>query len=195
MIYCFDIDGIICNDTFGDYQNSIPNVDIITKNNQLFDTGNVVKYFTARGSKTGIDWKDFTRAQLSAWGVKYHELIFSKPHAHVYIDDKALNSNVFFNESDSNSDSYRSLLERLNIKVMDLRSGESTKKHYRIYSDERIIVLSGQVTLVTDGTDEVLNRGEERLVRKLSEFHILSNNESQVLLISLKTINEDLFSK
>jgi hypothetical protein len=41
--------------------------------------------------KTGIDWREFTEKQLKSWGVKYHELIFGKPVADVFIDDKAIN--------------------------------------------------------------------------------------------------------
>jgi len=91
MIYAIDIDGVLCNDTLGDYENSIPDKKVIKKVNNLYDTGNTIKIFTARGSGTGIDWKDFTINQLSSWGVKYHELILGKPHMDVLIDDKAIN--------------------------------------------------------------------------------------------------------
>ena len=46
--------------------------------------------FTARGSATGIDWTDVTRRQMQAWGVKHHQLLFGKPAADYYIDDKQL---------------------------------------------------------------------------------------------------------
>ena len=32
--------------------------------------------------------RDLTEKQLEKWGVKYHELLFGKPHADVFIDDK-----------------------------------------------------------------------------------------------------------
>lgn len=95
MIYCFDIDGVLCDDMLGDYENSIPNMDIINKVNKLYDEGHVIKIFTGRGSKTGIDWRKFTEKQLKSWGVKYHELIFGKPVADVFIDDKAVNIKDF----------------------------------------------------------------------------------------------------
>jgi histidinol phosphatase-like enzyme len=91
MIYCFDIDGVLCDDMVGDYEKSKPRKDVIKKVNQLYDAGNIIKMFTGRGSKTGIDWRDFTEKQLKSWGVKYHELIFGKPVADVFIDDKAVN--------------------------------------------------------------------------------------------------------
>lgn len=91
MIYCFDIDGVLCDDMVGNYEKSTPRKDIINKINQLYDEGNTIKMFTGRGSKTGIDWREFTEKQLKSWGVKYHELIFGKPVADVFIDDKAVN--------------------------------------------------------------------------------------------------------
>ena len=45
-------------------------------------------FYTARGSTTGIDWKEQTISQLKSWGVKYHELYLGKPTADVYVDDK-----------------------------------------------------------------------------------------------------------
>ena len=50
--YCIDIDGTIC--TNGDcesckYEGSTPKHERIKKINQLYDEGNIIKYFTARG--------------------------------------------------------------------------------------------------------------------------------------------------
>lgn len=91
MIYAVDIDGVLCNDTLGDYENSIADKRVIDKVNNLYDEGHTIKIFTARGSGTGLDWKEFTIKQLDGWGVKYHELILGKPHMDVLIDDKAIN--------------------------------------------------------------------------------------------------------
>ena len=90
MIYCVDIDGVLCDDMVGDYEKSKPRKDVIEKINHLYDAGNIIKIFTGRGSKTGIDWSEFTEKQLKSWDVKYHELIFGKPVADVFIDDKAI---------------------------------------------------------------------------------------------------------
>jgi hypothetical protein len=38
-----------------------------------------------------------TKMQLGIWGCKYHELVLGKPSADYYIDDKAIESNEFFN--------------------------------------------------------------------------------------------------
>ena len=91
MVYAIDIDGVLCDDMLGDYEKSTPDYKVIWKVNKLYEDGHLIKIFTGRGSATGIDWKEFTIEQLKFWGVKYHELIFGKPVADVFIDDKALN--------------------------------------------------------------------------------------------------------
>lgn len=91
MIYCIDIDGVIAETQETDYEHSKPVYLVINKINSLYEQGHTIKIFTARGSKTGMDWKELTEKQLAEWGVRYHELIFGKPFANVYIDDKALN--------------------------------------------------------------------------------------------------------
>jgi hypothetical protein len=59
----------------------------------LFDNNNTIILFTARGTKTGIDWSEVTTKQLKTWGVKYHELKFGKPAADYYVDDRLINMN------------------------------------------------------------------------------------------------------
>ena len=96
MVYVFDIDGTICTNTYGDYEKAVPYEDMVKKINSLYADGNTIKMMTARGSKTGIDWTDTTKRQLSEWNVKHHELIMNKkPHADVYVDDKAINATTF----------------------------------------------------------------------------------------------------
>ncbi len=93
MIYCFDIDGTICDTSGNDYPSAAPFPDVVSKINSLYDEGHTIKMFTARGSVSGKDWTDFTIAQLSEWGVMYHELIMNKkPHYDILIDDKAISA-------------------------------------------------------------------------------------------------------
>jgi ribonucleotide monophosphatase NagD (HAD superfamily) len=90
MVYCFDIDGTICTNTEGAYERAEPFPAAIAGLNRLHDAGHTIILFTARGSTTGRDWRARTEEQLAAWGVKYHRLLFGKPSADVYIDDKAV---------------------------------------------------------------------------------------------------------
>ena len=96
MIYCFDIDGTICSFTDGAYEAAVPYLDRIKQLNKLFSDGHTIKLFTARGTTTKIDWRDFTVDQLKDWGVNYHELILGKPHADIFIDDKSVHSESWF---------------------------------------------------------------------------------------------------
>ena len=65
--------------------------------NKLYEKGEKIILFTARGAATGIDWKELTKKQLKDWNVKHHELRFGKPHADVFIDDKAQDIFNWFN--------------------------------------------------------------------------------------------------
>ena len=95
-IYVFDIDGTICTNTNGAYEAAEPYDDMINKINDLYASGNTIIMMTARGSLSKIDWTDFTAKQLNEWGVKYHDLIMNnKPHADVFVDDKAINAASF----------------------------------------------------------------------------------------------------
>ncbi len=86
---CFDIDGVIALlSPNNDYNLSKPNIEMIKKVNELYDNGNYIILFTARGSETGIDWYNITKEQLISWGVKFHEFHTGKPNADFYIDDK-----------------------------------------------------------------------------------------------------------
>ena len=94
--YCFDLDETLCSSEDENYALAVPLKNRIDIVNQLFQSGHTVKIFTARGSKTGIDWTGLTENQLSAWKISYHELIFGKPFADYYIDDKGISDKDFF---------------------------------------------------------------------------------------------------
>ena len=104
MIYVFDIDGTICNNTYGKYEDAIPFSDRIKHINKLYESGNKIVYFTARGmgrykgdvKKVYERYFDFTKEQLEKWEAKYHELILGKPSADFYIDDKGIKDEDYF---------------------------------------------------------------------------------------------------
>ena len=97
MVYYFDIDGTICTMSKNlNYEEAQPIKDRIHKVNELYNLGHTIIYWTARGTGTGIDWKEVTEKQFEKWGVKYHELKFGKPIYDLFIDDKNINSERFF---------------------------------------------------------------------------------------------------
>ena len=96
MIYVVDIDGTICDTPYGNYFSAKPIKERIEKLNKLYDEGNEIIYYTARGSKTRVRWQQLTENQLKEWGVKYHKLVMGKPYGDHYIDDHNLLLEDFF---------------------------------------------------------------------------------------------------
>jgi len=93
MVIYVDIDGTICNTPRAvvswDYLNSKPRQNQIDKINKLYDDGNEIVYWTARGSGSGVDWSIHTKKQLDKWGAKYHELSAGeKPYYDLLICDR-----------------------------------------------------------------------------------------------------------
>jgi hypothetical protein len=93
-----DIDDTICKSKSLDYSLATPLQSRIQKINILYDRGHTIVYWTARGTKTGIQWFQTTLAQLQSWGCKFHELRMGKPDFDLFIDDKAMNSESYFND-------------------------------------------------------------------------------------------------
>ena len=106
MIYVFDIDGTICNNTYGDYDNAEPFRERIEKNNRLYEEGHTIIYQTARGmGRTNNNvikayklFYEYTRVQLDEWGIKYHDLFMGKPNADIYVDDKGIKDAKFYTD-------------------------------------------------------------------------------------------------
>ena len=89
-----DIDETICYyEGEREYQYAIGIPENIEKINKLYDEGNTITYWTARGSvhKDRIpEYKDLTLYQLNAWEAKFHYLIVGeKPAYDLIICDKS----------------------------------------------------------------------------------------------------------
>lgn len=112
--FCFDIDGVIFKSQSGtDYTEVEPIQGAIDIINQLKRNGARIILFTARGTKTGIDWKYITSLQLLKYEVKYDELIFGKPYYDYIIDDKMI--------------TVEQLEEMVNGAVNHIRNGEQSR--------------------------------------------------------------------
>ncbi len=96
MLIFVDIDNTICSSNGLDYDSAEPLRDRISKINNLFDEGNTIVYWTARGTMTGKNWYVLTKSQLDLWGAKHHELRMGKPAYDLFIDDKNVSSESFF---------------------------------------------------------------------------------------------------
>ena len=100
---CFDLDGVICSQTDGDYKIAVLNKEAVVLINKLYNEGNKIVIYTSRFMgrnnsdviKTYKEGYEFTKAQLAGWDIKFHELIMGKPRYDVLVDDKA----VFFKKN------------------------------------------------------------------------------------------------
>jgi len=94
----FDLDGCLCQQTEGDYENAQPIAGAIGLVNRLYDGGHEITIHTSRymgrcGSNVArayYEGFEFTQQQLRAWGVRYHLLVMGKPAADLVVDDRAL---------------------------------------------------------------------------------------------------------
>jgi len=102
--YVIDLDHTLCDtkknsDGSWNYLQALPFPERIKKVNQLLEEENYIIIETARGFLTKRNWYVETYNQLISWGLKFHELRTGiKYAADYYIDDKAINSEDFFNE-------------------------------------------------------------------------------------------------
>jgi len=121
-----DIDDTICyyetNKEDKNYNLAIPYKYRIERINKLYNEENNIIYWTARGTATGIDWREVTETQLKEWGCKYHELRMGKPVYDLFIDDKNINSETFFTSN----------YQKIILCIIPARSGSKSLPHKNI---------------------------------------------------------------
>lgn len=103
----FDLDDVICYRPNGyehlgpsKYRYCQPDYDVINIINNLYEEGNKIVIYTARGmsqfkGNVSLVYSELysqTIEQLNGWGLKYDQLVMGKIHYDVLVDDKALNS-------------------------------------------------------------------------------------------------------
>ncbi len=100
--FVIDIDDTISITHNRDFENSTPIQDVIDKINELHRSGYRIILFTARGMKsTGNSelarekYYDVTVRWLHIHNVEYDELLFGKPNADAYVDDKSMSIGDF----------------------------------------------------------------------------------------------------
>jgi len=95
MRYAFDIDNTLVSTKDGDYENSVPIASRISSVNKLYNDNHYIILYTARGSKSGKDYRELTEMQMKSFGVKYHELVMGKVDCDYFVDDKAITLKEF----------------------------------------------------------------------------------------------------
>ena len=97
MRICFDLDNTLCE---GPYESARPLPGVKELLHRLKEEGHTIIIHTARGmnSSNGNIGKVISRLgkltidHLDEWDFPYDELVFGKPAADVYVDDKAINA-------------------------------------------------------------------------------------------------------
>lgn len=98
-----DFDDTLSFTTNRDWENATPNIPLINKLNQLYDSGWNIEIVTARGQiscngnwvKADQKYRKQIEIWLSRHGVKYTELSFQKKLGLYYIDDKGITPEDF----------------------------------------------------------------------------------------------------
>ena len=96
IIFCFDLDNVICATKKIIIILAKPNKKAINLINNLYVKGHYIKIFTARymgrnnenQKKARLQGFNLTSKQLEM-KVSYHELIMGKPSYDIFVDDKA----------------------------------------------------------------------------------------------------------
>ena len=150
-----DIDGTICKNASGrsPYDDCVPIQERIDKVNKLYDEGNTITYWTARGSQSGKNFQDITKKQLQEWGCKYHHLLFGKPFYDLYIDDKSHNVDTYWPlkhegvtrvEKGWGHEIIFANNEKYCGKVLHFKKGARFSMHFHIVKQETWYVSSGK---------------------------------------------------
>jgi len=189
MIYCIDIDDTLSHNIEDDYAHSIPCRQAIDKVNKLYDEGHVIKLFTGRGSFDDTDWRPFLEKQLKQWSVKYHELIMGKPHADIFIDDKAVNTADWLNENtvkevvrDWGKELWLVNCGEYCCKLLYLPKGAYSEKHYHQVKKETFYCLRGIVALQVEGNEIVIDPFTKPITIKPNESHLFCGLSNAILL-------------
>ena len=109
----FDLDDVICYRSSkyehlgpNKYDHCEPDKHVIEMINDLYEEGNKIVIYTARGmsqfkGNVALIYSQLyskTIQQLNDWGLKYDQLVMGKIHYDLLVDDKVLNSSAITKE-------------------------------------------------------------------------------------------------
>jgi len=214
--YFVDLDNTLCNTVNGDYKNSIPIQERIDYVNNLKSSGNHVTIWTARGSRSKIDYKELTIQQLTEWGVQYDDLLLGKPDYDVYLDDKSFNIDAVFPVplvSDEKSKKQtiqivekgwgKEIIFANNTeycgKILCFEKGKKFSMHYHLRKKETWYVAKGRFILNWIQPDigklhcEYLNVGDVITNERGEAHQLVALEDSEVFEVSTEHYDEDSF--
>lgn len=213
-----DIDNTICKtiDTLPNkYEKSEPIIERIEYINKLYDEGNIITYWTARGNKTGINYEELTKNQLNIWGCKYHHLKFNKPSFDLFIDDKCCCSDDYWKKHIIHTGQKKQKSEIVQKgwghevifvnndkycgKILHFKKGAKFSMHYHLIKKETWYVASGKFTFKyintknADIVSDMLEPGDV-ITNEIGEPHqIICEEEGDIFEVSTTHFDSDSY--
>jgi mannose-6-phosphate isomerase-like protein (cupin superfamily) len=213
-----DLDNTLCNTINGDYLNSTPIKERIDFFNNLKEQGNTITIWTARGSRSGIDYSEITKKQLDEWGVKYDDIIMKKPDYDIYYDDKSFNIDTIFpvpKEYESSKITKKMPTEIVKKgwgkeiifvnndeycgKILSFEKGKKFSMHYHLKKKETWYVFKGRFILIWVETEngtthvEYLSVGDVITNERGEPHQLIALEDADVFEVSTKHYDEDSY--
>jgi quercetin dioxygenase-like cupin family protein len=217
MKYFIDLDNTLCNTTNGDYFNSTPIQERINKVIELKNQiDNHITIWTARGSRSGIDYKDLTLKQLSEWNIPYDKLLMGKPDFDLFIDDKCECCNTFWRVPNIKNDTTKILKSEIVPKgwgkeivfvnndeycgkILSFNKGKKFSMHYHVLKKETWYVAKGKFLFnwieSNTGTinTEYLNVGDTVTNERGEAHQVEALEDSEIFEVSTKHYDSDSY--
>jgi mannose-6-phosphate isomerase-like protein (cupin superfamily) len=216
--YFVDLDNTLCDTTNGDYENSTPIKERVDYVNGLKTAGNHITIWTARGSRSKVDYKELTIEQLNSWGVQYDDLLLGKPDYDVYLDDKSFNIDAVFpvpsslftpeNSKKQNSEIVEKGWGKEIVfannpeycgKILCFEKGKKFSMHYHLRKKETWYVAKGRFILNWIQPDigkfhsEFLEVGDVITNERGEPHQLVALEDSEVFEVSTQHYDEDSF--
>ncbi len=166
----FDIDGTLLFTTGFDNGYKLvdfnePLIDWMREANKWEDNY-VFEAFTARGSKSGFDFKNITREQLE--DVPVSSIKFGKPDADWYVDDKGINVRNFAPKVEAMScedkvwgkEHLLIKTDKYAMKRLEINPGKSLSKQYHEHKHETLHVVEGYGYAEINGEPRLITVGD-----------------------------------
>lgn len=191
----FDIDNTIFKTPYGledGYATVEPNNNVIDYIKNKYEEGYEITLYTARGSKSGIDFQRRTKYQLKKYEVPYHNLYFGKPDGDLYVDDKAINvlnlnppiKHAFKVDKTWGTEYLLWKVEdKYAMKRLEINPGSKLSKQFHKTKHETMHVVEGKGFAVIDGEFRTIKVGDTLIFPPGMVHQIIASNDCFKLVI------------
>jgi quercetin dioxygenase-like cupin family protein len=215
--YYVDLDNTLCRTVESFYENSTPIQERIDYVNSLKQLGHHITIWTARGSRSGINYEELTKKQLANWNVQYDKLLLGKPAYDIYIDDKSFNVDSFWPVPNEVKETKTKKLTAEFVpkgwgkeiifvnndeycgKVLSFEKGKKFSMHFHVQKKETWYVAKGKLILVWVETEngkfhtEYLDVGDIITNERGEPHQLIALEDSDVFEVSTKHYDNDSF--